>query len=90
MVKDTNYKIDYVPTPFSLIRLTNTLTTLSLQCHIRVLESVQENINILLVGLEYLINISYVDDIEVFKVLVNSYTLRTPDFRYCCDRLHNF
>lgn len=55
---------------FSLIRLTNPLTTLSLQCHIRVLESVQENITILLVGLEYLLNISYVDDIEVFKVLL--------------------
>ncbi|KAG6429419.1 hypothetical protein SASPL_107470 [Salvia splendens] len=41
------------------------------KCHIRVLESVQENINILLVGLEYLINISYVDDIEVFKVCLD-------------------
>lgn len=38
------------------------------QVHIRVLESSQENINLLLVGLEYLINISYVDDTEVFKV----------------------
>ncbi|KAL1550627.1 Exportin-1 [Salvia divinorum] len=41
------------------------------KCHIRVLESVQENMNILLVGLEYLINISYVDDIEVFKVCLD-------------------
>ncbi|XP_042053265.1 protein EXPORTIN 1A-like [Salvia splendens] len=41
------------------------------KCHIRVLESVQENITILLVGLEYLINISYVDDIEVFKVCLD-------------------
>ena len=39
-----------------------------MQAHIRVLESSQENINSLLVGLEYLINISYVDDTEVFKV----------------------
>lgn len=40
-----------------------------MQSHIRVLESSQENIGALLVGLEYLINISYVDDTEVFKVL---------------------
>ncbi|KAL3651217.1 Exportin-1 [Castilleja foliolosa] len=39
--------------------------------HIRLLESSQENINALLVGLEYLINISYVDDIEVFKVCLD-------------------
>ncbi|XP_022744975.1 protein EXPORTIN 1A-like isoform X6 [Durio zibethinus] len=36
--------------------------------HIRVLETAQENISMLLMGLEYLINISYVDDTEVFKV----------------------
>ncbi|GFP94285.1 exportin-1 [Phtheirospermum japonicum] len=39
--------------------------------HIRVLESTQENINALLMGLEYLINISYVDDTEVFKVCLD-------------------
>ncbi|KAK9075280.1 hypothetical protein SSX86_003603 [Deinandra increscens subsp. villosa] len=39
--------------------------------HIRVLESSQENINSLLLGLEYLINISYVDDTEVFKVCLD-------------------
>lgn len=44
-----------------------------MQAHIRVLESSQDNINMLLVGLEYLINISYVDDTEVFKVLVTYY-----------------
>lgn len=38
------------------------------QSHIRVLESSPENISALLLGLEYLINISYVDDTEVFKV----------------------
>lgn len=38
------------------------------QSHIRILESTPENINALLMGLEYLINISYVDDNEVFKV----------------------
>ncbi|KAL0304547.1 UNVERIFIED_CONTAM: protein EXPORTIN 1A [Sesamum radiatum] len=41
------------------------------QSHIRVLESSQENINALLMGLEYLINISYVDDTEVFKVCLD-------------------
>ncbi|WJX77589.1 Exportin-1 [Trifolium repens] len=35
--------------------------------HIRILESTQENISNLILGLEYLINISYVDDTEVFK-----------------------
>ncbi|WVZ04072.1 hypothetical protein V8G54_024878 [Vigna mungo] len=39
--------------------------------HIRILESTQENIAALLVGLEYLINISYVDDTEVFKVCLD-------------------
>ncbi|KAL1539839.1 Exportin-1 [Salvia divinorum] len=41
------------------------------KAHIRVLESSQENLNLLLVGLEYLINISYVDDTEVFKVCLD-------------------
>ncbi|GAV70516.1 IBN_N domain-containing protein/Xpo1 domain-containing protein/CRM1_C domain-containing protein [Cephalotus follicularis] len=39
--------------------------------HIRVLETSQENISSLLMGLEYLINISYVDDTEVFKVCLD-------------------
>ncbi|XP_057970733.1 protein EXPORTIN 1A isoform X2 [Malania oleifera] len=39
--------------------------------HIRVLESSQENISVLLLGLEYLISISYVDDTEVFKVCLD-------------------
>ncbi|PWA66235.1 exportin 1A [Artemisia annua] len=39
--------------------------------HIRVLEATQENVNSLLIGLEYLINISYVDDTEVFKVCLD-------------------
>ncbi|XP_024989566.1 protein EXPORTIN 1A-like isoform X2 [Cynara cardunculus var. scolymus] len=39
--------------------------------HIRVLESTQENIAALLMGLEYLLSISYVDDTEVFKVCLD-------------------
>ncbi|KAD2805599.1 hypothetical protein E3N88_38976 [Mikania micrantha] len=39
--------------------------------HIRILESTQENIATLLMGLEYLLNISYVDDTEVFKVCLD-------------------
>ncbi|CAA2959341.1 protein EXPORTIN 1A isoform X2 [Olea europaea var. sylvestris] len=39
--------------------------------HIRILEATPENINALLMGLEYLINISYVDDNEVFKVCLD-------------------
>lgn len=45
------------------------ITSFVLQSHIRVLETNQENIAALLMGLEYLISISYVDDTEVFKVL---------------------
>ncbi|KAL2921491.1 Protein EXPORTIN 1A [Bienertia sinuspersici] len=41
------------------------------QSHIRVLEASQESIASLLMGLEYLINISYVDDTEVFKVCLD-------------------
>ncbi|XP_006443178.2 protein EXPORTIN 1A [Citrus clementina] len=63
---------------------------LTLQCltevhyafHIRVLESTQENISALLMGLEYLINISYVDETEVFKVCLdywNSFVLELFD-----------
>ncbi|CAI9295561.1 unnamed protein product [Lactuca saligna] len=39
--------------------------------HIRVLESSQENTAALLMGLEYLLSISYVDDTEVFKVCLD-------------------
>ncbi|XP_068667938.1 protein EXPORTIN 1A-like [Aristolochia californica] len=39
--------------------------------HIRVLEAVAENRAALLLGLEYLISISYVDDTEVFKVCLD-------------------
>ncbi|XP_047329646.1 protein EXPORTIN 1A [Impatiens glandulifera] len=48
------------------------------KAHIRVLESSAENVSMLLMGLEYLISISYVDDTEVFKVCLdywNSYVL---------------
>ncbi|CAI9774234.1 unnamed protein product [Fraxinus pennsylvanica] len=43
--------------------------------HIRVLESTPQNINALVMGLEYLINISYVDDTEVFKVCLDYWNL---------------
>uniref|UniRef100_M4CQ93 Importin N-terminal domain-containing protein n=1 Tax=Brassica campestris TaxID=3711 RepID=M4CQ93_BRACM len=41
------------------------------QFHIRVLESAPDTVSLLLTGLEYLINISYVDDTEVFKVCLD-------------------
>lgn len=41
-----------------------------MQSHIRVLEAPGDNIAALLMGLEYLIKISYVDDTEVFKVYI--------------------
>ncbi|MBA0710152.1 hypothetical protein Golax_025145, partial [Gossypium laxum] len=58
------------------------------QFHIRVLESSQENISALLMGLEYLINISYVDDTEVFKVCLdywNSLILELFDSHHYMD-----
>ncbi|KAK1281236.1 hypothetical protein QJS04_geneDACA018220 [Acorus gramineus] len=45
------------------------------QSHIRVLESTLENRNALLMGLEYLISISYADDTEVFKVCLDYWNL---------------
>ena len=42
----------------------------SLQSNIQILETTPENVAALLMGLQYLINISYVDDTEVFKVVV--------------------
>ena len=39
-----------------------------MQNHMRILEITPENRAALLLGLEYLIGISYVDDTEVFKV----------------------
>ena len=46
------------------------LQHLGLQSHIGVLETTLENQTALLMGLEYLIGISYVDDTEVFKVYI--------------------
>lgn len=51
----------------SFVWCTN-LRHLDLQSHIGVLETTLENQTALLMGLEYLIGISYVDDTEVFKV----------------------
>jgi hypothetical protein len=44
-----------------------------MQNHMRVLEIAPENRSALLMGLEYLIGISYVDDTEVFKVGLLNY-----------------
>ncbi|XP_039139910.1 protein EXPORTIN 1A-like [Dioscorea cayenensis subsp. rotundata] len=43
--------------------------------HIQILESTAESRAALLLGLEYLINISYVDDTEVFKVCLDYWNL---------------
>ncbi|KAK2356221.1 protein EXPORTIN 1A [Trifolium repens] len=58
-----------------ILKSTKNLNTkfFALQVHIRILESTQENISNLLLGLEYLINISYVDDTEVFKDCLDSW-----------------
>ncbi|XP_010549821.1 PREDICTED: protein EXPORTIN 1A [Tarenaya hassleriana] len=56
--------------------------------HIRVLESAPENVSVLLAGLEYLINISYVEDTEVFKVCLdywNSLVLELFDAHHNAD-----
>ena len=62
---------------------------ISLQSHIQVLESTQENITALLMGLEYLINICYVDDTEVFKVKLFSFSCSPSSFSMCmCGCTH--
>ncbi|KAK8961316.1 hypothetical protein KSP40_PGU007993 [Platanthera guangdongensis] len=43
--------------------------------HIQVLEATDENRSVLLLGLEYLIGISYVDETEVFKVCLDYWNL---------------
>ncbi|OEL25470.1 Protein EXPORTIN 1A [Dichanthelium oligosanthes] len=48
-----------------------TIFMVQLQNHMRILEITQENKVALLMGLEYLIGISYVDDTEVFKVCLD-------------------
>ncbi|KAH0895875.1 hypothetical protein HID58_045443, partial [Brassica napus] len=56
--------------------------------HIRVLESAPDIVALLLTGLEYLINISYVDDTEVFKVCLdywNSLVLELFDAHHNSD-----
>ncbi|KAG5376706.1 hypothetical protein IGI04_041302 [Brassica rapa subsp. trilocularis] len=54
--------------------------------HIRVLESTPEFVTLLLAGLEYLINISYVDDTEVFKVCLDYWNLLVSEL---FDAHHN-
>ncbi|CAL0311372.1 unnamed protein product [Lupinus luteus] len=49
------------------------------QAHIQILESSQENISALLLGLEYIIDISYVDDTEVFKVCLDYWNVLVSD-----------
>ncbi|XP_024020926.1 protein EXPORTIN 1A [Morus notabilis] len=56
--------------------------------HIRVLEAPGDNIAALLMGLEYLIKISYVDDTEVFKVCLdywNSFVLELFEAHHNLD-----
>ncbi|TXG48700.1 hypothetical protein EZV62_024575 [Acer yangbiense] len=68
--------------------LASSYAFLCTQFHIRVLELTQDNINTLLLGLEYLINISYVDDTEVFKVCLdywNSLVLELFDQQHNLD-----
>ncbi|KAF9670475.1 hypothetical protein SADUNF_Sadunf13G0072900 [Salix dunnii] len=60
----------------------------SVGSHIQVLESTQENISALIMGLGYLINICYVDDTEVFKVCLdywNSFVLELFEARHNLD-----
>ncbi|KAL8217857.1 hypothetical protein R6Q57_021230 [Mikania cordata] len=53
--------------------------------HIRILESTQENIATLLMGLEYLLNISYVDDTEVCLDYWNSLVLELFEANHNLD-----
>ncbi|CAN1269136.1 Protein EXPORTIN 1A [Linum perenne] len=58
-------------TSFYKVGILSSVSIHVLQAHIRILESSQENVSALIMGLEYLINISYVDETEVFKVCLD-------------------
>uniref|UniRef100_A0A7S0WF70 Importin N-terminal domain-containing protein n=1 Tax=Chlamydomonas leiostraca TaxID=1034604 RepID=A0A7S0WF70_9CHLO len=47
--------------------------------HISLLESTPENQQALLLGLDYLVNISYVDNVEVFKTCLDYWNYFVPD-----------
>ena len=64
--------------------------TSSHKYHVRLLESSQENISALLLGLEYLIGILYMDDTQVFKVCLdywNSLVLELFEAHHNLDNL---
>lgn len=49
------------------------------RAHINLLESTPESQQALLAGLEYLVNISFVDDVEVFKTCLDYWNYFVPD-----------
>ncbi|XP_042513165.1 protein EXPORTIN 1A [Macadamia integrifolia] len=57
--------------------------------HIRILETAPENRSALLLGLEYLIGISYVDDTEVFKVCLDYWNSLVLEFFEAHHNLDN-
>ena len=67
-------------------RLTsNMLTMLCLQqAHIASLETTDENRAALLVGLDYLLKISFVEDDEVFKICLDYWNYFVPDVYSRC------
>ena len=54
-------------------------TCTHLQVHISLLEASQDGREALLVGLEYLLNISFVPDDEVFKITLDFWNFFVPD-----------
>ncbi|KAE9464667.1 hypothetical protein C3L33_03460, partial [Rhododendron williamsianum] len=68
---EMGYKDNYNEVAEEVSLAASLIDVMLVQSHIRVLESSSENISALLLGLEYLINISYVDDTEVFKVCLD-------------------
>ncbi len=56
----------------------------SLQAHITSLETTDENRAALLVGLDYLLKISFVEDDEVFKICLDYWNFFVPDVYSRC------
>lgn len=49
------------------------------QAHVTLLEGTLENQQALIMGLDYLVNISYVDNVEVFKSCLDYWNFFVPD-----------
>jgi len=74
-----------VPLAWHLHSETQLLAT---QAHIVSLETSDENRAALLMGLDYLLKISFVEDDEVFKICLDYWNFFVPDVYSRCERCY--